>query len=279
MPSEKFCSASPNSLGVIAVPTQTLFANQEHRNLLLEDFTRIQRVMVQANMHVVVHGPAALILDPGGQKIYAKVMAELSGALGTSKLQTIFLSHQDPDIVAGVNSWLMSTEATAYAASLWTRFIPHFGVDPSVQDRLRGIPDAGMVLDLAGCKLLAVPAHFLHSPGNFNLYDPVSKILYTGDLGASVDVDYAEVTDFDAHIAPMEEFHCRYLTSNKALRAWVQMVRGMDIEIMAPQHGAFFRGRAMIDRFLTWCEGLECGMERTAGLYRIPDSAGRQSRQ
>ena len=32
--------------------------------------------------------------------------------------------------------------------------------------------------------MYALPAHFLHSVGNFHIYDPIAKILYTGDLGA-----------------------------------------------------------------------------------------------
>ena len=58
-----------------------------------------------------------------------------------------------------------------------------------------------------------IPAHFLHSAGNFQVYDPVSKVLYTGDLGASIGMDYMDVTDFDAHLrigsalSPLEGFY------------------------------------------------------------------------
>ena len=42
-------------------------------------------------------------------------------------------------------------------------------------------------------KLMALPAHFLHSSGNHQIYDPESRILYSGDLGASVGHSYIEV--------------------------------------------------------------------------------------
>ncbi len=108
----------------------------------------------------------------------------------------------------------MTTDADAYISSLWTRFVPHFGFDHILADRLKPIPDQGMVFDLAGSKLLALPAHFLHSEGNFQLYDPVSKILYTGDLGASTGIDYTVVRDFNAHLRYMEGFHRRYMGSS-----------------------------------------------------------------
>jgi len=250
------------------MPTQTLFENTEHKNVLLEDFTSGQ--MVQANQHVIVHRGQAMLLDPGGHKVYAAVLGELSAVVPMGNLKYLFLSHQDPDIVAATNAWLMVTEATAYIPGPWMRFIMHFGVDDMVMSRILPIPDQGMALDLAGCRLLVLPAHFLHSPANFQVYDPVSKILYSGDLGASLGQTYVTVADFDDHLQYMEPFHRRYMASNKVLRAWAAMVRTLDIEIIAPQHGAMLVGKEMVQRFISWVEGLACGVDLVEGLFRLP---------
>ena len=252
------------------MPSTTLFDDGTHRNVLLEDFGHGQ--MVQANQHLVIHAGHAMILDPGGHKVFAKAMSETMGQLKGGTLDHIFLSHQDPDIVAAVNGWLMTTDAIAHASQLWLRFIPHFGLDQLVIERLKSIPDEGAVLDLGGAKLLALPAHFLHSEGNFQLYDPISKILYTGDLGASLGMDYQEVADFDAHVRYMEGFHRRYMVSGRVLKAWAAMVRQLDIETIAPQHGAVLRGRPLVERFITWCEGLECGIDLMLDGYKVPQA-------
>jgi flavorubredoxin len=250
------------------MPSLTLYDDGSHRNLLLEDFGHGQ--MVQANQHLVIHGRAGMILDPGGHKVYTRALAETSALLGRATLQYVFLSHQDPDIVAALNGWLMTTDATAFASSLWLRFIPHFGLDSLVIDRLRPVPDEGMRIDLAGAELLVLPAHFLHSPGNFSVYDPVSRILYSGDLGASLGMDYREVADFGAHLKYMEGFHRRYMASRKAARAWVRMVRTLDVETIAPQHGALFRGKEMAGRFLDWLFELDCGVDLMPERYLVP---------
>lgn len=250
------------------MPSLTLFDNGNHRNILLEDFGG--GLAVQANQHLIIHDGQAMILDPGGHKVYNKVFAETRSLLKGANLRYLFLSHQDPDIVAAANGWLMTTDMDAYASKLWLRFIPHFGLDHLVADRLKGIDDEGMVLDMAGCELLILPAHFLHSAGNFQVYDPVSKILYSGDLGASVGIDYREVADFDAHIPAMEGFHQRYMSGQKVMQAWARMVRELDIETIAPQHGALFKGKEMSNRFIDWVEGLECGIDLIAPTYRIP---------
>jgi flavorubredoxin len=245
-----------------------LFENDTHKNILLEDFS--SGGMVQANQHLIIHKGQGAILDPGGHKIYGRVLTECSSLLGSGTLRFIFLSHQDPDIVAAVNGWLMTTDADAYASQLWVRFIPHFGVDSLVADRLKPVPDEGTVLDLAGAKLVVIPAHFMHSPGNFQLYDPIAKILYTGDLGASMVDGYRVVKDFDAHVKTMEGFHRRYMASKTVMTAWAKMARGLDIETIAPQHGAVFQGRDMVKRFIDWCDGFECGVDVMMDIYRVP---------
>jgi len=245
-----------------------LFDQNGHRNILLEDFSK-GGLAVQANQHLVVHNSSAMILDPGGHKVYSKVLAATFQVLGPAKLEYLFLSHQDPDIVAATNGWLMTTDAKAYISSLWTRFVPHFGLDKLLESRLLPIPDGGMKLSLGGMDLLVLPAHYLHSCGNFHLYDPISKILYTGDLGASVDGDATEVTDFDAHIPRMKGFHERYMASNRALRAWVRMVRGLEIDIICPQHGRFFRG-PFVKQFIDWCDQLNCGIDLIEDVFRLP---------
>lgn len=245
-----------------------LFDDGNHKNVLLEDFSG--GLAVQANQHVIIDSGNGMILDPGGHKIYSKVLAATTGLLGKAKLTTIFLSHQDPDIVAAVNGWLMTTDATAHVSKLWIRFVAHFGLDRLVESRLLGIPDEGTKLPLGASEMRVIPAHFLHSPGNFQVYDPISKILYSGDLGASVGQDYREVTDFDAHEQFIAGFHRRYMSGNRAMRAWAKIVRGLDIEIIAPQHGALFRGKPMVERFVSWCENLECGVDLVDELYAQP---------
>jgi len=244
-----------------------LYEDDNHRCVFFEDFTEGE--MVSANQHLIIHNGKGMLLDPGGHKVYSKIFSALPQYAPPSSLKYLFLSHQDPDIVASVNGWLMVTEADAYLPGIWRRFVAHFGVDGGVMDRVKEIPDQGMVLDLEGCGLKLVPAHFLHSAGNFHVYDPVSKILFSGDLGASV-VDYRFVDDFDEHVQHMAGFHKRYMSSSAACKFWARMVRELDIETIAPQHGAIFVGKEKVNQFIDWIDNLEVGPEAMEDIYRIP---------
>lgn len=251
------------------MPETLLYDDGAHKNVLLDDFG-LGGLAVQANQHVIVHDGAGMILDPGGHKVYSSALAATMATIGGTDLRYIFLSHQDPDIVAAINGWLMTTDATAYVSRLWGRFIPHFGFDHLIADRLELIPDEGMTITLNGARLHMLPAHFLHSAGNLQLYDETAKILYSGDLGASLGMDYRIVPDFAAHIPFMEGFHKRYMASNAAMKAWADMVRGLDIDIIAPQHGALFQGREMVAQFIEWCATLRCGVDVMAEMYKLP---------
>ncbi len=246
-----------------------LFDGPDHRNVVVEELDTGEGV--PCNQHIIVDGKEAMILDPGGSKLFTRVFAATSKLTKGAMLKHIFLSHQDPDIVAAVNGWLMTApKATGWVSELWRRFVPHFGSDRLVYERINGIPDAGMRMTLGQRDLVILPAHFLHSCGNFHVYDPTSKILYTGDLGASLGAPERVVHSLDGHTERMEGFHVRYMGSNRALRLWIEMVRQLDIEIIAPQHGAFMVGKEVCSDFLDWLGTLDVGVDALEHLYAVP---------
>ena len=246
-----------------------LYESDGHKNICVNDLAFAH--MVDSNQHIIIHNDEAIILDPGGHKIFTKLFTEITSLTSINNLKHIFFSHQDPDIIAAANGWLMTTSARGYLPEIWMRFITHFGVDKMVLEQITPIPDDGMVIDLNGCKLKLIPAHYLHSPGNFQVYDPIAKILYTGDLGASVGSDESSVEDFDKHIPFMEGFHKRYIPGSKPMKMWANTVKQLEIETIAPQHGAIFSGPEMVNRFIDWVENLTCGADLLGDSFPIPE--------
>jgi flavorubredoxin len=227
---------------------------------------------VQANQFLLIDGEHAAIIDPGGELTYSRLFMALSKYLNVTGLDYVIASHQDPDIVASINKWLVGTDCKVVVPALWERFIPHFTRPGKLQDRMITIPDAGMRLTLGNIQLMALPAHFLHAEGNFQFYDPVSKILFSGDLGANLAQSELDtpVTRISDVIDTMRPFHRRYMNSNKACRYWANMVRELEIEMIVPQHGRCFAGRA-VNELIDWVSTLECGLDlMTQDNYRLP---------
>ena len=238
---------------------ETLYDDGERRWLFFgRDPGRSQNV-IDTNQYLILHEGAGLLLDPGGIEIFPSFVAALSAEVDLDRLEGLFSSHQDPDIISSLSLWLgLNADLRCYASWTWAGFIPHFGGGRPVD----ALPDEGTTIPLGDSSdLRAVPAHYCHSSGNFTLYDPRARILFSGDLGASLlpaDRQGLWVTDFDSHVAYMEGFHRRWMPSNRAKNDWIRRVRALDIDLLCPQHGAMFRGDD-VQRFLDWLEALEVG--------------------
>jgi len=214
--------------------------------------------LIDTNQYLVEDNGKGLLTDPGGLEIFPEYISILSKDIDMERLEAIFASHQDPDIVSSLSLWLeVCPQLKTYVPSTWSLFIPHFGGGSS----LTSIPDAGINIPLGSSDLVAIPAHYVHSSGNFSLYDPALKVLFSGDIGAALlpkDDAKIFVEDFDSHVQFMEGFHKRWMPSNRAKNDWVRRVRELDVTMMCPQHGCIFRGDD-VKRFLDWFEALEVG--------------------
>ncbi|MCP5144028.1 MAG: MBL fold metallo-hydrolase [Gammaproteobacteria bacterium] len=220
--------------------------------------------IIDTNQYLICDNDTNLLLDPGGIETFSAMLASVASICEIKDLKYLFASHQDPDIISSLGLWDKATpHAKLYAPWLWEGFLKHFGCH---NIEYVGIPDEGMVLDLPSVKLQFVPAHYLHSSGNFHVYDPISKILMSGDVGAALEPPGTPmfVEDFKAHTKKMELFHKRWMPSNSAKNDWISRVREMDIDILAPQHGRLFKGDD-VKRFLDWFEALEVGVATPRG--------------
>lgn len=252
----------------------TLFNNDQHKFILLNESEPGEEEGIRSNQYLVMHNDEGVLLDPGGFGVMPSVLTELLHHIKTEQIRGIVLSHQDPDIVGGLSTWLELIHVPIYVSSIWMRFLPHYGIMDMT--KFVGVPDDGMTYHVApGFDLQLLPAHFLHSEGQINTYDPISKILFSGDIGAAMlptDVAYEFVDDFSAHLPYIESFHRRYMGSNKAARYWVDAVSRLEISMIAPQHGPIYRGSAVVD-FLEWFADLECGIDlmEKSGQFRWGD--------
>lgn len=266
-------------------PPTELYRDAHHACLMFTDLIEEDGHAVQANQFLIVDHGTGAVLDPGGNLAFNEMYLSMGREFSPQKLSYLIASHADPDIIASLDRWLTSTPAKVVISRVWERFVPHFTKVGKTDGRIIGVPDGGGRLMLGESELWLLPAHFLHAEGNFHFYDPISRILFTGDLGVSMTsgAEAAQpITQLQPHLPRMEGFHRRYMVSNKILRLWVRMARQLDISMIVPQHGAPLQGPA-IGEFMDWVENLMCGVDLFDDrAYQLPtariDSQSLQTR-
>ena len=222
--------------------------------------------VVDSNVYALQIDGHTLLCDPGGFEVFPQVFSAMVDVLPPSSIKSAFISHQDPDIGSSLPLWnACNPSITWHTSKLWVGFIRHYG---ALDANIQGIPDEGGELLIGASKVQLIPAHYLHSSGNFHLYDPKAKVLFSGDVGSALlpvghsayverrDVDSAVA--FDSHIKHAEYFHRRWMPSNEAKRRWCERVSKLDINYLCPQHGSIYTG-ANVQRFIDWFDALEVG--------------------
>ncbi len=242
-----------------------LYEKDDHKWTVVHRDPKKPDGLLDTNEYVISHNGKHLLLDPGGFAIFPAVLSALVQVLDPNDIENIFASHQDPDIASSLTLWQqINPDIKVYVSWLWSTFMPHFG---GTDETYISIPDEGMEIEHNGLTLIAFPAHHMHSAGNFHLYDPVAKILFTGDTGAAflpVDNRYLFVDDFEDHIQYIEGFHRRWFGSNGHKQSWCDRVQELEINALCPQHGAIYTGEN-IGLFIDWLSKLSVGTTRNRG--------------
>jgi flavorubredoxin len=214
--------------------------------------------LIDTNQYMIRTADRCLLLDPGGTELFAPMLSAALHYAPVEEITDLFASHQDPDIISSLGLWDQALpKARLHAPAIWEGFLRHFGCE---KIEYVAIEDTGGTIDLGSVELELIPAHYLHSSGNFNVYDPKAKILMSGDIGAALEESGAPmfVENFSEHVEKMRYFHQRWMPSNRAKNDWIKRVRKLDIEMLAPQHGRIFKGDD-VERFLDWFEALSVG--------------------
>jgi flavorubredoxin len=238
-----------------------VFEQGDHRWWILYD--QDEHRVIDSNVYIMESGGSAILLDPGGFEIFPQVFLATVEVVQPSTIQAAFVSHQDPDIASSLPLWnACNSKIKWHMPKLWEGFVRHYG---ALEADFAGIPDEGGEIVVGGKKLQFIPAHYLHSSANFHVYDPVAKVLFSGDVGAALlppghpaFVDRRTPEAFDAHIEKAKYFHQRWMPSNEAKRDWCQRVSQLNIDFLCPQHGAIYAGEN-VQRFLNWFDGLPVG--------------------
>lgn len=245
-----------------------LYDDGSHKCIMFSfDEEHNEERFLSVNQYLIIHEGKGMLIDPGSECAFDEMVDAITRHIPLSDIAFIFFSHQDPDVAGAIHLWSNATPAKLIVSKLWTRFMGHYGLMDT--SRLIPLEDFGAMIPIGEDYFHFISAHFLHSPGNFSLFDSRSKILFSGDIGAAIvglEHLYKEVEDFDAHLPYLQAFHTRYMAGNRFTKAWTKAVRTYEPSVIAPQHGALLKG-VHVRQFFEWFETLQCGGDLIETLY------------
>ena len=213
----------------------------------------------RCNTYMVVDGQEAIIIDPGGRSAFEFVKKRVAQVLPVEKVTALIVCHQDPDVAASMVDWLEMDPAIRIVTSVRTNIlIPHYG---KADYTFVNINENPVYFFATGRKLKFIESPFLHFPGAFVTYDEMSKFLFSGDIWASIDMDWKLVVpDFSKHELKLSLFHIDYMASNIAARGFVDRIRHLEIDAILPQHGSVIP-KNFVYKALEYLNNLKCGLD------------------
>lgn len=219
--------------------------------------------------------PHNLLVDPGSSSDFAVVSAKVASVIGRmGDLSAIFINHQDPDVGSSASQICArhAPRAPIHCSEATWRLIVHGNlprdrfVNTDASRRGTTVP--------TGHVWIPVPSPFCHFRGAVMLYDPETRVLFSGDLlGGLTEPGPRSLWAEPADWSGIRAFHQVYMPANRALLAAVRAIRKLDppVEIIAPQHGRLLRG-PLLHRFLDQLEKLPVGLDILDDLGDEPDA-------
>ena len=214
---------------------------------------------LRCNPYLIVDNNEAVLIDGGSRNDFSTVMLKIMRT-GTDpkKIKRLIYQHYDPDLCGNIphmEALIGSGDLKILSHRDNNIFINYYSVKSSKEC----IEDLGFGYYFSsGRKLSFIRTPYSHSSGSFVTYDEKTKVLFSSDLFGGYNADWKSHsglhdkcarcspenvcpdTSKPCQIAGVWDFHKRIMTSTKALRYALRQLEGLDISIIAPQHGNIY---------------------------------------
>jgi diguanylate cyclase (GGDEF)-like protein len=210
---------------------------------------------LHCNPYLIVDGDEAVLVDPGSVLDFEYVYKNLCEIIPLEKVKYVILQHQDPDLCSSVPLFEAKGANFKIVTHWRTKTIVKFY---GIKSEYYIINNNKFSLELkSGRKLDFIQTPYLHFAGSIVTYDTKSKILFSSDLFGAFSKN-REIFASDDYIERMKAFHEHYMPANDILRPIMEVFLGMDISIIAPQHGCIIKENN-VNKFIKILRDLECG--------------------
>lgn len=228
-----------------------------------------------ATYYVVCCGDEAILVDPGGTGDFGPMLNAVTEKIDLSKISGIVITQAGAHTCGSIGLWaeVLGFDTPIYAAEVVAPELLH--IDPELN--IQPVPEKGGEVafgDGSSLHLLAAP--YLPTAASLTIYDPMTRVLYTSDIGtaegnwAEDDTLFCEKFSLVGHA--MNAFHQSWFASGTARDDWMEQVQALAIDVVAPRSGPCFRDKNVL-HFMKWLSSLDIGVL----VQRSEDSYSRKT--
>ncbi len=189
----------------------------------------------------------SMLVDPGPPRDFEVISAKVAAVIGSiRRLDFVFLNHQDPDVTGNAAAIQQAAPRAHVLCSEDTwRIVQSDGLDPRRYTAIERFP-GGVATLATGHKIEFLPTPFCHFRGAVMLYDPATRVLFSGDLFGGTHTQQL-VASGARWWNGVQMFHQIYMPSSPALALAAERIKRLDPPpaVIAPQHGSLILGASV----------------------------------
>lgn len=220
------------------------------------------------NPYLIVEGDRSVLIDAGSRPDFPVVMMKiLQTGISPEQIVALVYQHPDPDLCGSMSNVvdLCANPALQILSDPYNNIFLSYYIQSDQRGLLTSLDRRGWEFTFNGRRLDFRKTPYAHSAGSFVTYDPRSGTLFTSDLFGSLSRqwdlfllleprcrvcrDYLHCSlgrDY-CPLPDILEFHRTVMPSEKALRHAMGVVKGLEVAVIAPQHGSILTQREDID--------------------------------
>jgi flavorubredoxin len=223
---------------------------------------------LHCNPYLIVEGDQAVLIDAGSRPDFAVVMMKiLQTGISPEQIVALIYHHVDPDLCGSLSNMVdicANPELIVLSEPQNNIFISYY-IEREKRSLLTSIDEYGSGFTFGERTLKFFKTPYAHDAGSFVTHDMKTGTLFSSDLFGSFSsqwklfielIDDCYVCkDYDHCInqrvyCPLPdilEFHKTVMPSEKALKYAMNVIGGLDVQMIAPQHGSIFTKKKDID--------------------------------
>jgi len=217
---------------------------------------------LRSNIYLIKDKKDGIIIDCGSRWEFQETLARIKQIMPLDDITKIFVNHQDPDVTSAMIDWLqLNPNIEIITSPVVNVLIQHYIEDGKQYKFFNTEQKPSLTLE-SGAVLEFIPSPFMHSPGAVTIYNRYTKTLFSGDIWASISLEWNLIleNDFDEHIESMDLFHQDYIASNKVCRNFLMNFKDREVTNIMPQHGSIML-KDNINSAFKYLKELKCGSD------------------